>query len=146
MTQPTSGQHFEDRLQKETITALLKASGEFENDGNEYKGAGAHILEFNAITGLADTNKSALLKDDDVTVGYALVLDASNGNVGTFELDGVNDSTTEIDDPSTSFSATEGTTTNTPVNVYWDATNSRFEVENQTGGSVDLYVLAVKLV
>jgi len=62
----------------------------------------------------------------------------TSGASAEFFIDGVNGNTHLVNDPDSAFSATEGNAGTT--NVYWDGTNARFEIENQTGSSSDYSV------
>lgn len=88
---------------------------------------------------LADSGKAQLWGGAATPTGIAIVIDRTNGTVATFELDGANNAVTEIDDPGTTYTTTEDSDTNT--NVYHDSGNSRFELNNETGGTVDYSVI-----
>lgn len=80
-------------------------------------------------TNLADITKVALA---DVN-GLVIVINETEGTVGMFEFDTVNNAVVEISDVSTTYTTTEDN--DTTVNVYWDAVNARFELNNERGAA-----------
>jgi len=97
-----------------------------------------NAIEMKNHAGIADAGKVQLLGVASDT-GYVMVIDRTNGTYGSFELDGVNNAVTEVDDPGSAYTTTEDN--DTTVNVYWDGTNSQFELNNETGGSADFSVI-----
>jgi hypothetical protein len=71
-------------------------------------------------------------------VGGLLIV-RSTDNVGVFLLD--TGTVTELHDPDGAFSVASGTSSK--VNVYWSSGNSRFEIQNNAGGSRDLNITYV---
>lgn len=86
---------------------------------------------------VGDTNSVQLLSVATDT-GKVLVVDRSNGSSAEFTLDAVNNTVTKVTDPDTAFSTTSGNSGTT--NVYYNSTNSQFELENQTGGTASYSV------
>ncbi|MFA5863500.1 MAG: right-handed parallel beta-helix repeat-containing protein [Phycisphaerae bacterium] len=70
--------------------------------------------------------------------GFVTIMDLTNRYLGTFVQRGASNATVKISDPSSKFSITAGTTSR--INFYYSAGNSRYEVQNKTGGAIDLYV------
>ena len=68
-------------------------------------------------------------------VGCLLIV-RSTDNVGVFLLD--TGTVTELHDPDTAFSVAAGTSSK--VNVYWSSGNSRFEVQNKSGGARNISI------
>lgn len=71
-------------------------------------------------------------------VGLVFVYDRSSAVMAIYSCNGGLHTTTEIQDPSGTFTITAtnaGTT-----NIYWSAGNSRYELENKRGGARDYYV------
>ena len=71
-------------------------------------------------------------------VGGLLIV-RSTDNVGVFLLD--TGTATALHDPDSAFSVDSGTSSK--VNVYWSSGTSRFEIQNNSGGSRDLNVTYV---
>lgn len=61
-----------------------------------------------------------------------LIITKGGGTIGMFNLRGANHAVQELMDPSNVFSVTAGTV---GTNIYWSAANSRYELENKTGGT-----------
>lgn len=60
-----------------------------------------------------------------------IMIASSEGVVAIYALNGTNNTTAEISDPSGFFSVTSGTPTSN--NIYWSAGNSRYELQNNRG-------------
>lgn len=86
---------------------------------------------------LADTATDALL-DTASTTAKVTVIDGSNDELAEYFVRGSNTDAQLVVDSATNFSETEGNAGT--INVYWDSTNSRYEIENQTGASVDVTI------
>lgn len=112
----------------------LPAGGAIVNLGDE-----SNFIAFENHSQIADGGKAALLSVADVPTGLAIVIDRTNGTVAAFELDGPNTAAVEVYDPGTVYTTTEDSDANT--NVYYDAGNTRFEINNETGGAVDYSVI-----
>ena len=69
-------------------------------------------------------------------VGGLLVVRATN-DVGLFLLD--TGTVTSLHDPNSAFSVSAGTSSK--VNVYWSSGNSRFELQNKSGGARDVSIV-----
>jgi hypothetical protein len=79
-------------------------------------------------------NNGVLDLGTNAVQGILTVLEVTNGNYAMFTLRGGTNSTQEITDPSGVFTGTAGTPAST--NVYWSAGNTRYELQNTTGGTV----------
>lgn len=107
-------------------------------DGNRVRNeAAAGNSREMKVHSLADLGKAQLLSVASDT-GKALVVNRTSGETGEFALDGVNNSASLLSDALGGFSTTEGNAGTT--NVYWDTTNARFEIENQTTAAADYSV------
>lgn len=91
---------------------------------------------------LADGGKAQLVSHAATPTGFCVVINTITAEIATFELDGSNGTVTEISDPQTSFTTTEDSDTNT--NVYHDAGNSRFEINNEEGDTRTYHVLVLE--
>lgn len=70
---------------------------------------------------------------DTTNLGYLVV--TNSGNIcALFMLQGTNRNVAEINDAAGQFSVTAGTGSST--NVYWSSGNSRYELQNNTGGTL----------
>ena len=87
------------------------------------------------VTSLANGSVVSLTPPNSATadVQGQITIIASGGVVGVFNLNGANHTTQEVSDASNAYSITKGNASTT--NVYWDATNLRYELQNNTGGS-----------
>ena len=106
-------------------------------DGNRLRNNqdGDNCIELTNHSNLSDTGKTQLLAVASDT-GKLLVVNRSTGESAEFLLDGINNVVdAKLSDPDSAFSTTEGNAGTT--NIYYDGTNSRFEIENQTGSSAD---------
>lgn len=79
---------------------------------------------------VADGGKEALL-DTDVATAVVEVIDEDSEEIGEFNLRGSNNDVQEKFDTQTHFTTTEDNAGS--INVYWDAGNSRYEINNETG-------------
>lgn len=68
-----------------------------------------------------------------IDFGFAFVQAASLA--GIFAINGSTHTTVEISDPSNVYSATAGTANS--INIYWSAGNSRYELENRRGSTIN---------
>jgi len=111
------------------ISADLKV-----DSGNKIKssGTGDTFRKFNDISSLGDNSKDLLI-DDEGFAGMVVVNNRSLGKSAIFLLNRDSNSVALVSDPSSSYSTTEGN--NGTTNVYWDSTNSRFEIENKSGNA-----------
>lgn len=62
----------------------------------------------------------------------------AGGNPAWFAINGSSHTTTELSDPSAVYSNASGTATS--INVYWSAANSRYEVENKRGSTLNIRI------
>ena len=89
-------------------------------------------LQFDTFS-LPDGSKRELLSDDNDPTGILWVIDRSSAVAGLFLIQGaINQAVEEIDSQG-SFSTTEDNSDT--VNIYWDSTNSRYEIGNQISGT-----------
>ena len=87
---------------------------------------------------LADHGKAEIAQDS--FVGYAFVA-SSSSYAAIYAINGLNATVAEVNDPGTLYSVTEdndGTT-----NIYWDAGNARYEINNEEGASRDYYIVLI---
>lgn len=98
-------------------------------------------LEFQSIT-LGDTEKAAISATDAV-MGTFFVHDTTNDTSGVYALQGDGNAATNVSAAGGTYGTSEGT--DASINVYWDAGNSRYEIENQTGGEATFEVIAVRV-
>lgn len=97
-------------------------------------------VEYNTVS-LDDAGKAAI-STTDVVEGLALVIDETNNTQGAFFLQGAGNAAVEFGETGTAYGTTEdndGTT-----NIYWDAGNSRYEINNETGGTVSYRVILLR--
>ena len=104
-----------------TATAFNAGGG-----NTQYKG--------NLIT-LAN-NANAALGPGASGFGFAFV--HAGGAAAIYAINGTLHTTNEISDPAGIYSATSGTASS--MNVYWSAANSRYEVENKRGSTINIRV------
>lgn len=91
---------------------------------------------------LADSGKAGLV-DTDKPSGLALVIDTDNNTQAAFFITGGGNSVSELGETGTDYGTTEdndGTT-----NVYYDSTNSRYELNNESGGEVTYEVIMLRV-
>lgn len=111
--------------------------------GDLQSGDSNSALELDERTSVTDTDAVALSRDS-AAQGYAMIQDVTN-NVSTMVYLGGSTNSVEIIHDSGSgnnFTTTEGNDGTT--NVYWDSTNSRYELNNETGGSATYAVEILK--
>lgn len=112
-------------------------------DGDIQSGDSNGALELDERSSVADAGKVALSRDDAVQ-GYAMIQDVTN-NVSCMVYLGGDANTVEIihdSGSSNNFTTTEGNDGTT--NVYWDSTNARYELNNETGASATYGVEVLK--
>ena len=88
-------------------------------------------------------NGVAQIFDVPATTGFLIVADVSSGNSAIYVVRGGLHTTSEVSDPDNHFTPTKGSATS--INIYWDTTNARYEIQNTTGGThaLYMYILAV---
>ncbi len=111
---------------------ILDPSGDVDLNTNAVKSGQTNggVIESNELT-LADAGKGQLVAGDANAHALVLIFDQTNTTFAMYLLDGGDNSVSEIHDPSTSYTPTEDNDTTT--NIYWDAGNSRYEINNETG-------------
>jgi len=101
-----------------------------------------HFLTDAPISGtiktLLDQGKAEIAQD--TFVGYAFIA-SSSSYPAIYAINGVNASVTEVNDPGTLYEPTEDNDTTT--NIYWDAGNVRYEINNEEGASRDYYITLI---
>lgn len=90
---------------------------------------------------ISDTNDAVLFDGAELT-GVAVVIDTSDDTVALYEVQGSTGGTSLLASGAGSYGTTDGSDAQT--NVYYDSTNSQYEIENQTGGDSDYKVLTVR--
>lgn len=91
-----------------------------------------YINDVERQTGLSDTGKNALAGGEAVQTTIT-VINTSDNTVETFTLHGSGNAVTQHGIDTTNFGTTEGN--DGTVNVYWDSTNSQYELNNKEGGA-----------
>jgi hypothetical protein len=116
---------------------LTTTSGDIES--GDTNGA----LEVDERASVADTGTVQLSRDAEA-LGYAMVQDVTNNESMMVWLAGSRQTVEIIHDSSAgdNFTQTEGNDGTT--NVYYDSTNSRYELNNETGGTVTYAVEVLK--
>jgi hypothetical protein len=84
------------------------------------------------IQSLANNGQAALLSDNLAALGWVIVINFNDATGAMFQLRGATHTTQLLLDPIGVFSNTAGTAAKT--NAYWSAGNTRYEIENKTGG------------
>jgi len=97
-------------------------------------------LETQEIT-LADSGKAAI-SDTAVVGSKATIFDTDNNTAATFYLQGAGNAAVEASETGSDYGTTEGNDGTT--NVYWDSGNSRYEINNETGGEVTYKVVHIR--
>ena len=87
------------------------------------------------ILTLADFGKAEIAQDG--FVGFAFIA-SSSSYPAIYSINGLNASVTEVSDPGTLYTDTEDAGAST--NIYWDAGNARYEINNEEGASRDYYI------
>lgn len=99
-------------------------------------GMTAHQYAQNLVSNLADHGKTQIgLAADDWAFVFIL---CSNGQNAIYALNGGGHTVNEISDPSGTFTTTEDN--DTTINIYWDAGNARYEINNEYGSSQSFYL------
>lgn len=126
----------------------------FQNDGDVTVSGGLNVgTATGAATG--DVKASGVIQPGNVAVSYTAVYNASLANNGVmalgmsnfgsahiyaggaaaiYAIHGSAHSTSEMSDVAGIFTAVAGTASS--INVYWSATNSRYEIENKRGSAI----------
>jgi hypothetical protein len=102
---------------------------------------GTANIKFHDIANLADNGVAQLLHaaghGPDV-YGYIMVFE-SDGCTAIFEVEGGNEVTREVNDPSNVYTPTAGVDGST--NIYFSAANDRYEIENKRGSVMTYHVI-----
>lgn len=80
---------------------------------------------------LSDSGKAAL-NDSDAVNKVATIVNKGDNTSALVHLQGGGNSVSILAQSGSTFGTSEGTDTQT--NVYWDSTNSRYEINNEKGG------------
>ena len=99
------------------------------------KGHGQGAMFTALDLGVVETGKTASLEAFKTSTLYSIifVLDDSGKGVGMFVLQGSLNSTLELIDPNSQYSTTAGTSNS--INIYYNTTHKRYELENNSGVS-----------
>ena len=112
-------------------SATGAGAGEIKTSGRIFPKNTGVAYSTNIIGSIANNGVAAL----SVTAnffGFAFIW--AGGAAAIYAINGTNNTTTEISDPSAIFSATAGTASS--INVSWGAGNSRYEIENKRGSAI----------
>ena len=125
-------------------TATGAASGQVRASAGVFPSYGAGTAQFQArdITSLANGGTAQLVNASGDEFGMVLIFNANNGQMAFYTLRGGAHATQEVSDPGAVFSPTSGTGSST--NIYWSAGNSRYELQNNTGGTATYRVIYFK--
>jgi len=125
-------------LSSNNLTNLEGDNLTVDGSGNLDASAGQTTRNENT---LSDTGKAQLL-DVASTTAKVTVIDETNDEISTWFLRGSNNDAQKLFDSNTAFANSEGN--DTTVNVYWDSGNSRYEVNNETGGQITVAAIDVR--
>lgn len=103
-------------------------------------GADSGSFTYRAVT-IASGGVAALSSFGSSGNGLLIVTTGSNGNSAIFGVRGANNATVEIADPSGTYSTVKGTASS--VCIYYDTTNARYEVQNNTAGTTSVGIMSV---
>jgi hypothetical protein len=92
-------------------------------------------LEVDERASVADAGKVAI-SEVDAALGYALIQDVTNDTSAMVYLGGGANTVEILHDSGSGNNYTTTEDNDGTTNVYWDAGNSRYELNNETGGSV----------
>lgn len=123
----------------------------FKTDDNLYKrphggtesqvGGGGSGETTRTENTLADAGKAQLL-DVAQTAAKVTVIDETNDELSEWFLRGTNNDAQLLFDSNSHFTNVEDN--DTTVNIYWDATNTQYEVNNETGGQITVAAIDVR--
>ena len=113
------------------------AEGEIGLSGLRLFGSGS--LNLRMIHHTLANNGVAQLGHAATINGFVFVIARGEGPCAIFIVGGVMHDVYEVSDPNGIFSRTKGTASS--VNIYWDAVNSRYEIENKRGGEASYSIL-----
>lgn len=130
------------RLIGDSITVDEDGNVAFSN-GDLESGDGEGAIEIDSTGSLADTGKAQLSRDAEA-LGYVMIQDVTNGTSAMFFLGGVGQTVEKIHDTGTNTNYTTIEDNDGTTNVYYDGTNSRYEINNETGGSATYSVEVLK--
>lgn len=98
-------------------------------------------IEYKSHT-LSDSGKAALV-DTDKPSGLALIIDTDNNTQAAYFIQGGGNAVSELGETGTAYDTTEGSDGTT--NIYYDSTNSRYEINNESGGEVTYEVIMLRV-
>ncbi len=114
-------------------TATGAAAGQLKLSDKIYPGGTGEWIKAYDLGSIANNGIAALMPDNLQANGVVLVTNLSSSYLAMIVLRGGFNLTVIVFDASAQFSITAGTAGKT--NVYWSVANSRYELENKTGGS-----------
>jgi len=131
-------------------------SSSIDAGGNDLTNVGSvstDLLQSNRIENPDDSDNIVITQSETLSAGakaellpsiskseLAGFLTVRFGNgAGLFLVESSSETTTEVSDPRGNFSTSEGT--GSSVNVYYDSSNSRYEIENGFGFSDDVQIV-----
>jgi len=127
------------------VSGILQAYGPIPTNAayqDTTRQATPHLLSDAPLSGtiltLADHGKAEIAQDS--FVGYAFIA-SSSSYPALYVINGLNATVAEINDPGTLYTVTENNDTTT--NIYWDAVNARYEINNEEGASRDYYITLI---
>lgn len=111
------------------VTSLTTTQGDIKLTGKVQPSdvPVAYLANYNAS--LANNGVMALGMSG---AGFALVW--AGGSAAIYAINGTNHTTTEISDPSAVFTTVAGTASS--INIFWNAANTRYELENKRGSAI----------
>lgn len=108
----------------------LANSGAYNEVFETTLGSKPYTLAVDAVMGIGSSTTTGLF-----------VVTSRNNSTAIYTLNGTNNTTTEIADPSGLYSVTSGNAGT--LNIYWSAGNNRYEIENKIGSEQTIQFLRI---
>jgi hypothetical protein len=112
------------------ILPALANSGTYNEIFETTLGSKTYTLAVDAVLGIGSQTTTGLF-----------VVTSRNNSTALYTLNGSNNNTTEIADPSGLYSVTAGNAGT--LNIYWSAGNSRYEIQNKIGSEQTIQFLRI---
>lgn len=112
------------------ILPALANSGTYNEVFETTLGSSVKVLAVDAVLGIGSATTTGLF-----------VVTSRNNSTALYTLNGSNNTTTEIADPSGLYSVTAGNAGT--LNIYWSAGNSRYEIQNKIGSEQTIQFLRI---
>lgn len=130
-----------DPVDRVDVKSPLYVEGNIYAENNAiFGGAAEGIINLKTLE-LSDNEKAAFLNDDDISALAFVVNDNFGVQAMVATRAGANSTAIMNQNPAGQFTTTEGNSGT--VNIYWDATNARFEIENDLGGTGTFFVMYI---